>query len=85
MKYFTVITVFLILFSCSNLEENKNQVELYSNNFISSKTKNNINLDTIKNFSELKIEMGKLTCENRISGLRFQLNDSIYNLIGFSD
>ncbi len=68
--------------------EKKNKIELYSNNYISSKSKNNIgviNLDTVENFSELSKAMGKLSCDKRISGLRFELNDSIYNLIGYSD
>lgn len=88
MKYFLRISVFLILYSCSNIEDGRTQVELYSNSFISSKTKNNIgmiNLDTVESFSELRKAMGKLTCEKRISGLRFEINDSIYNLIGYSD
>lgn len=29
--------------------------------------------------------MGQITCEGKVSGLRFELRDTIYNITGFSD
>ncbi len=29
--------------------------------------------------------MGQITCEGKVSGLRFELSDTIYNVTGFSD
>ena len=89
MKNFNYISIFLlILSSCSNLGEKQIVNELYSQDFLKFQSENDIaiiNLDSIMNFSELRTEMGKITCEGKVSGLRFKLNDTSYNVIGFSD
>ena len=89
MKNCNYILIFLLtLSSCSNLNEKKTLNELYSQDFLKFQSENNIeiiNLDSITNFSELRTQMGQITCEGKVSGLRFELRDTIYNITGFSD
>ena len=83
-----ILIFFLILSSCSNLDEKKTLNELYSQDFKKFQVDNKIgiiDLDSVKNFSELRKKMGELTCEGKVSGLRFELNDTRYYITGFSD
>lgn len=62
--------------------------ELFSQDFKKFQIDNKIgiiDLDSVSNFSELRKKMGELTCEGKVSGLRFGLNDTIYHLTGFAD
>ena len=80
--------MFLILSSCSNLDEKKPLYELYSQDFKKYQGDNEIgivDLDSVSNFSELRKKMGELTCEGKLPGLRFKSNDTIYHLTGFAD
>jgi transcriptional antiterminator Rof (Rho-off) len=89
MKNCNYILIFLLtLSSCSNLDEKKTLNELYSQDFLKFQSENDIeiiNLDSITNFSKLKTQMGQITCEGKVSGLRFEFRDTIYNITGFSD
>ncbi|MEL4308161.1 hypothetical protein [Joostella sp. CR20] len=70
------------------MEQKKNLKELYSQDFIKLQSENDIeiiNLDSVTSFSELRNKMGQITCEGKVSGLRFELKDTIYNITGFSD
>jgi hypothetical protein len=83
-----ILIFFLIISSCSYLDEKKTLNELYSQDFKKSQVDNEIrivDLDSVKNFSELRKKMGELTCEGKVSGLRFELNDTRYHVTGFSD
>ena len=83
-----ILIFFLILGSCSNLDEKKPVYELYSQDFKKFQIDNEIgivDLDSVSNFSELRKKMGELTCEGKVSGLRFKSNDTIYHLTGFTD
>jgi hypothetical protein len=83
-----ILIFFLIISSCSYLDEKKTLNELYSQDFKKFQVDNEIgiiDLDSVKNFSELRKKMGELTCEGKISGLKFELNDTRYYITGFSD
>ncbi len=83
-----ILIFFLIISSCSYLDEKKTLNEFYSQDFKKFQIDNKIgivDLDSIKNFSELRKKMGELTCEGKVSGLRFELNDTRYHVTGFSD
>lgn len=89
MKNCNCILIFLLIFSsCSNLDGKKPMNNIYSQEFLKLQSENDIgiiNLDSVTNFSELRTKMGKLTCKGKVSGLRFELNNTTYNLTGFSD
>lgn len=89
MKKLNFILIFFLIFSsCSSSDEKKPLNELYSQDFLKFQSENVlgiINLDSLKNFSELTTKMGQMVCEEKISGLRFETNDTIYNVTGFSD
>ncbi len=83
-----ILILFLILSSCSNLDEKKPLYELYSQDFNKLRVDNEIgiiDLDSVSNFSELRKKMGQLTCEGKLPGLRFKSNDTIYHLTGYAD
>jgi len=83
-----ILIFFLILSSCSNLDEKKPLYELYSQDFKKFQVINEIeivDLDSVSNFSELRKKMGELTCEGKLPGLRFKSNDTIYHLTGFAN
>ncbi len=89
MKNLNYILIFLlILSSCSNLNEKKPLNKLFSQDFVKFQSENEIgivDLDSLTNFSELRKKMEQLTCEGKVSGLRFELNDTIYHITGFSN
>ncbi len=87
MKNLNYILI-LLLISCSNLVEKKPLTQLFSGDFKSSKIDNKIeiiDLDSVSNFTELRQKMGELTCEGKLSGLKFISNDTIYYLTGFAN
>ncbi|AXT62277.1 hypothetical protein D1816_18545 [Aquimarina sp. AD10] len=75
----------LVLFLCSC--DNNPKSKLFSQNFEKSKAKNElevISLDSVMSFSELREMMGKIACKRKVSGLKFEDNDTIYHILGFS-
>ena len=83
-----ILIFFLILGSCSNLEEKKTLNELFSQDFKKFQIDNEIgivNLDSVSNFSELRKKMSELTCQGKVSGLMFESTDTRYFITGFSD
>ena len=83
-----LLIFFLIISACSYLDEKKTLNELYSQDYKKFQVDHEIgivDLDSVKNFSELRKKMGELTCEGKVSGLRFELNDTRYHVTGFSD
>jgi len=89
MKNLNYILIFiLILNSCSNMSKKKPFNELYSQDFLKYQSENDIeiiNLDSVANFSELRTKMQQISCEGKVSGIRFELNDTRYHITGFSD
>ena len=89
MKNFKFILIILILVSsCSNIEEKKHLQEFFSNDYKKIQSENEIeivDLDSFKNFSELRNKMAKLTCVGKVSGLRFMFNKKRYHITGFSN
>lgn len=89
MKTFSyILTLLITLSSCSYLKSKKTPTELFSQDFKNSKADNTIkiiNLDSVTNFSELITRMEELTCKQEVSGLKFELNDTIYHLTGYAD
>ena len=77
----------LLLYSCNTFKEKKVQNELYSQDFKKFKTQNElvlIDLDSIKDYSQLRKEMGKITCNNKVSGLKVNTKTKVYFLTGFA-
>ena len=89
MRHFNYILIILLIFSsCSNLEEKKPLNSIFSKDYEKFQTENEIgivDLDSVTNFSELRKKMVKLTCEGKVSGLKFELNETRYHITGFSD
>ena len=86
--YIFILTT--IIYSCEIYDGNRNSEsqQIYSDGFKELEAMKNfelINLDSVKNFRELNSQMGKLTCEDKISDLRFNFDDKEYFLTGFSE
>ena len=70
------------------MEGKKNLNELYSQDFKEIQVDNTfgiVDLDSVMNFSELIDKMAALTCEGKVSGLKFELDETRYYITGFSD
>ncbi|WP_036153808.1 hypothetical protein [Maribacter forsetii] len=83
-----ILIFFLILSSCSNFEEKKPLNDLFSQDYIRFQSENEIgiiDLDSTTNFLDLREKMGELTCLGKVSGLKFELNETRYHITGFSD
>ena len=90
---FYILILFIFLTGCYSIPESeisdteKTKAELFSNDFIENEIKSDfeiINLDPLQNFNGLLDKMEELSCLNKIIGLKFTLNDSIYYLTGFT-
>jgi len=84
---YCILIVTLLLNSCDKNEDNAFQNNLFSQDFQKLKVKEGfeiISIDSIDNFAELRKEMGELTCEGKISGLKFDYEGRDYHLTGIS-
>lgn len=89
MKNLIYLLLLVFAVSCEELEENSSlsHSKIYSADFKELEHEQNleiINIDSIKNFAELRSEMGRLTCEKKVSGLKFTANQKEYYLTGFA-
>jgi hypothetical protein len=90
-KLSSIFLIALTIYSCNNstsktLEDEDIEKEFFSNEFkrsIGEKNLEIINIDSISDFSNLRKEIGELTCKEKIPGLTFSLNNKRYNLIGY--
>ena len=88
---FYILIILLTLSSCESFEDEGkklNNEEIYSSDFQKFEIQKNfevINLDSISDFKELRNQMGKLTCEEKITGMKFTYNDKKYYLTGFAE
>lgn len=85
MNHFKVLFVFLlILYGCNSCKEK----EVYSSSFVKYNALHKItliDLDSIKNFSELTNQISKIVCKRKVPGLKFKSNETIYYLTGSSN
>ncbi|MEG9329203.1 hypothetical protein V6B16_14765 [Salinimicrobium catena] len=82
-----IMILILTTFSCEKFEETTNNQRVYSTDYRSLETKSNfevIDIDSVQNYSELISEMEKLTCQNKISGLKFTFQEKEYFLTGLT-
>lgn len=89
--YLVLLSIFSI--SCDSTIESeladmeKSEVAVFSYAFFEKEKSPDfevISLDAIQNFGELYDKMARLSCENKGIGLQFQVQDTIYGLIGYS-
>ncbi len=86
LLYITLIS--LILISCDSFEVNSDKIQISSSDFKKIEKLPEfqlVDLDSMDNFGELRTEMGKVTCDKKISGLKFQYQDTIYKTIASAD
>ena len=78
----------VILYSCNDFTEKKVLNELFSQDFEKFKAENKleaIDLDSVGNFSELRKKMGKITCKEKVSGLKFEFTGTLYHITAYAD
>lgn len=83
-----ILILILILYSCDSFKEKTIKKELFSLDFKQFKAKNElelIDLDSVKNFSELRKKIEKITCKGKTSGLKFNFNKTNYYITGFAN
>jgi len=86
LLYITLLS--LILISCDRFKVDSDKIQISSSDFEKLEKLPEfqlIDLDSINNFGELRTEMGKVTCDMKISGLKFQYQDTIYKTIASAD
>ncbi|MCY2686786.1 hypothetical protein [Salinimicrobium sp. TH3] len=82
-----ILILILTTVSCEKFEETSNNQRVYSTDYRSLETESNfevIDIDSVQNYSELISEMEKLTCQNKISGLKFTFQEKEYFLTGIT-
>jgi hypothetical protein len=91
-KFSSIFLILLTIYSCNNATNNSLKSkdlnkEYFSNEFKISLVEKNleiINIDSISKFSNLRKEIAQLTCEDKVPGITFSLNNNRYNLIGYA-
>ncbi len=83
-----VIFIVLTFICCGSPKERILEKEVSSKDFIKYRNDDDfkiIELDSFKNFSELRKKMGRLACDGKVPGLKFKYKSRTYNSIGFSE
>jgi len=83
-----VLFIALTFICCGGPKERVLEKEVSSKGFIKYKNDDNlkiIELDSFKNFSELRGKMGRLACDGKVSGIKFRYKNRTYYSIGFSE
>ncbi|QCX39344.1 hypothetical protein FF125_13180 [Aureibaculum algae] len=89
MKNFSLALISLLLLnSCDDFKEKSIKKEVFAQDYKKYYAKKELiilDLDTIKNFSELRREMEEIACDKKISGLKFKFNKINYHITGFAE
>ena len=87
MKFLLKILIFaLILNSCARKESYDVKTKIYSVDYEKYRNRNElktIDLDSIENYSVLRFEMGRIACDDKVSGLKIKSKTTEYYVIGF--
>ena len=73
---FKILIFVLFLNSCVSKESYDVKTKIYSVDYEKYRNRNElktIDLDSIENYSDLRFEMGRIACDDKVSGLKIKL------------